>query len=104
MGGHGMDGHGMDGHGMDGHGMDGHGMDGHGVDGHGMDGRGSGGHSWDERRWAYEQGRADGMAARRDPARADEDGTGRDYRIGFLDGRLEVFRMHAAVRKIVDET
>jgi hypothetical protein len=44
------------------------------------------------------------MAGRRDAARAEDSGLGRDYRIGFLDGRLEVFRMHAAIRKIVEET
>jgi hypothetical protein len=29
-------------------------------------------------------------------------GTGADYRIGFLDGRIEVFRMLARVREILD--
>jgi len=54
----------------------------------------------DESWRAYDRGRADGVAASRDPARAADP----DYRIGFLDGRLEVFRMHAALRKIVDES
>lgn len=52
---------------------------------------------------AYELGRTDGIAARRDAGRAEDPAFGRDYRIGFLDGRLEVFRMHAAARKIAEE-
>ena len=52
---------------------------------------------------AYEQGRADGLAASRDQTRATDHRTGADYRMGFLDGRLEVFRMHAQLRKIVEE-
>ncbi|GIF25765.1 hypothetical protein Ate02nite_84950 [Paractinoplanes tereljensis] len=48
-------------------------------------------------------GRADGLAARRDAGRATDPAFGRDYRIGFLDGRLEVFRMLAGVRKIVED-
>jgi hypothetical protein len=52
---------------------------------------------------AYEAGRTDGLAARRDEERAGDPAFGRDYRIGFLDGRLEMFRMHAGVRKIVEE-
>jgi len=52
---------------------------------------------------AYAAGRADGLAARRDAGRATHRTLGRDYRIGFLDGRLEVFRMLASVRKIVEE-
>jgi hypothetical protein len=53
---------------------------------------------------AYEAGRADGLSAQRDPGRADDPAFGRDYRVGFLDGRLEMFRMHADVRKIVEDT
>ena len=52
---------------------------------------------------AYATGRADGMAAHRDNARATDPRTGADYRIGFLDGRIEVFRLHAQVREIVDD-
>ncbi|MEU4236949.1 hypothetical protein [Actinoplanes sp. NPDC026619] len=52
---------------------------------------------------AYAAGRADGLAARRDVERAGDPAFGRDYRIGFLDGRLEVFRMLAGVRKIVED-
>ena len=53
---------------------------------------------------AYTAGRADGLAARRDGERASDPAFGRDYRIGFLDGRLEVFRMLADVRKMVEES
>jgi hypothetical protein len=53
---------------------------------------------------AYRTGRADGMAALRDRERAAHPETGADYRIGFLDGRLEVFRMHTQVRRIVEES
>ena len=52
---------------------------------------------------AYDRGRADGIAGRRDHTRAAHEHTGADYRMGFLDGRIEVFRLLAAVRKIVDE-
>jgi hypothetical protein len=52
---------------------------------------------------AYAAGRADGLAAHRDADRAADPKFGRDYRIGFLDGRLEVFRMLASVRKIVED-
>ena len=58
----------------------------------------------DEAIEAYATGRADGLAARRDQGRAADPGTGGDYRIGFLDGRLEVFRLHSQVRKIVEES
>jgi hypothetical protein len=52
---------------------------------------------------AYEAGRADGLAGRRDPGAADDPTFGRDYRIGFLDGRLEVYRLHAGVRRLVED-
>jgi hypothetical protein len=52
---------------------------------------------------AYAAGRADGLAAHRDADRAADPKYGRDYRIGFLDGRLEVFRMLSSVRKIVED-
>ena len=57
----------------------------------------------DDELHAYEIGRADGIAARRDAERAGDPAFGHDYRIGFLDGRLEVFRMLASVRKIVED-
>jgi hypothetical protein len=52
---------------------------------------------------AYGSGRTDGIAGRRDPAKAADPATGPDYRIGFLDGRIEVFRLLTHVRKIVEE-
>ncbi len=52
---------------------------------------------------AYETGRADGIAGRRDVAKAADPATGADYRIGFLDGRIEVFRLLAHVRQIVED-
>ncbi|WP_433360186.1 hypothetical protein ACQPZX_26275 [Actinoplanes sp. CA-142083] len=52
---------------------------------------------------AYEAGRKDGLAAQRDPARAGHPALGRDYRMGFIDGRMEIYRMHADVRKIVED-
>jgi hypothetical protein len=57
----------------------------------------------DEAFTAYDAGRADGIAGRRDEAATEHPQTGSDYRIGFLDGRIEVFRMFAKVRKITDE-
>lgn len=52
---------------------------------------------------AYFTGRRDGILGRRDAARSGDSATGSDYRMGFLDGRLEVFRLLAAVRRIVEE-
>jgi hypothetical protein len=52
---------------------------------------------------AYGCGRADGLAARRDQERATDPRTGADYRIGFLDGRLEIFRMHTELRRLAEE-
>ena len=52
---------------------------------------------------AYQSGRADGIAGRRDDIRTEDPATGADYRIGFLDGRIAVFRMVAEVRKLKDE-
>jgi len=52
---------------------------------------------------AYETGRADGLAGRRDPEGAGDPVFGRDYRIGFIDGRMEVYRLHAGVRRIVED-
>ena len=52
---------------------------------------------------AYFTGRLDGIAARRDQARATDPVTGPDYRTGFLDGRLEVFRLLSNIRRIVEE-
>ncbi|MBL7259348.1 hypothetical protein [Paractinoplanes lichenicola] len=53
---------------------------------------------------AYDTGRKDGIAGRRDPVRAHDPVTGADYRMGFLDGRIEVFHLLAAVRRIQDES
>jgi hypothetical protein len=50
---------------------------------------------------AYGAGRLDALAGRRDAARVAHPKTGADYRIGFLDGRIEVFRMFACVREIL---
>jgi hypothetical protein len=52
---------------------------------------------------AYAAGRADAFASFRDDERAAHPDTGADYRMGFLDGRIEVFRMHAELRKIVGD-
>jgi len=52
---------------------------------------------------AYQAGRADGLAGRRDLERAGDPALGRDYRIGFIDGRMEVYRLHARVRRIVED-
>ncbi|MET0423186.1 MAG: hypothetical protein ABW046_04900 [Actinoplanes sp.] len=52
---------------------------------------------------AYDTGRADGMAARRDATRAADPATGADYRIGFLDGRIEVFHLHAQTRRLLED-
>ena len=51
---------------------------------------------------AYSAGRVDALAGSRDAARAKHPVTGADYRIGFLDGRIEIFRMLAGVREILD--
>jgi hypothetical protein len=52
---------------------------------------------------AYDAGRGDAMAGCRDSVRARHPETGTDYRRGFLDGRLEVFRMFAQVRRLLEE-
>ncbi|MEV4703344.1 hypothetical protein [Actinoplanes sp. NPDC049316] len=52
---------------------------------------------------AYGAGRVDALAGCRDAERARHPETGTDYRRGFLDGRLEVFRMFAQVRRILEE-
>ena len=52
---------------------------------------------------AYGAGREDALAGRRDAARAQHPETGADYRIGFIDGRMEVYRLHASVRRIVED-
>jgi ABC-type amino acid transport substrate-binding protein len=51
---------------------------------------------------AYYTGRADALAGERDAARAKHPETGADYRMGFVDGRIEIFRMFASVREILD--
>jgi hypothetical protein len=56
----------------------------------------------DEALLAYRDGMADGCAGRRDTTRAEHPATGADYRRGFLDGRIEVFRMLAGVRKLLE--
>jgi len=53
---------------------------------------------------AYFTGWSDGIAGRRDAARAGDTRTGADYRIGFLDARIEVFRLFAQVRRILEES
>jgi len=53
---------------------------------------------------AYDAGRADAIAGCRDSSQARHPGTGTDYRRGFLDGRLEVFRMFAQVRRLLEES
>lgn len=57
----------------------------------------------DESLLAYNAGRADGGAARRNAEQAAHPETGADYRVGFLDGRIEVFRMMTNVRRFLDE-
>jgi hypothetical protein len=57
----------------------------------------------DDELTAYNAGRADGGAGRRDTVRAEDPATGADYRMGFLDGRIEVFQMLAQVRKFLDD-
>jgi len=65
-------------------------------------GQGSGG-TVDEALLAYDAGRVDALAGHRDAARAKHPATGADYRMGFLDGRVEIFRMLASVREILDD-
>ena len=57
----------------------------------------------DDQLIAYDAGRSDGMAGVRDPSHAAHPHTGADYRIGFLDGRIEMFHLLAAFRRIQDE-
>lgn len=52
---------------------------------------------------AYDSGRADGVRGVRDSAAAEHPETGPDYRMGFLDARVEIFRMLAEARKFLDE-
>jgi hypothetical protein len=56
----------------------------------------------DEALLAYYAGRADALAGHRDVTRARHPETGADYRMGFVDGRIEIFRMYACVREILD--
>ena len=53
---------------------------------------------------AYATGRGDALAGCRDAAKARDRRTGADYRMGFLDARIEIFRMFAGVREILDES
>ena len=57
----------------------------------------------DEAFEAYGRGRADGGAGRRDVLRAADAHTGPDYRIGFLDGRIEIFHMLAELRRLLND-
>ncbi|MFI7600185.1 hypothetical protein [Actinoplanes sp. NPDC049681] len=52
---------------------------------------------------AYGAGREDAFAGLRDAGKAEDPQTGPDYRTGFLDGRIEIFRMLAEVREILEE-
>lgn len=52
---------------------------------------------------AYDAGREDAFAGRRNVGAAQDPHTGVDYRTGFLDGRIEIFRMLAEVREILEE-
>jgi hypothetical protein len=56
----------------------------------------------DESLLAYDAGRDDALAGHRDADRATHPETGADYRMGFIDGRIEIFRMYASVREILD--
>jgi hypothetical protein len=51
---------------------------------------------------AYLAGWTDGFSGRRDCVRAGDAGTGQDYRIGFLDARMEVYRLLAGLRRIIE--
>ncbi|MFI5492353.1 hypothetical protein [Actinoplanes sp. NPDC051859] len=52
---------------------------------------------------AYSAGRDDALAGCRDAERSQDPVTGPDYRMGFLDGRVEIFRMFSQVREILEE-
>ncbi|MCU7728173.1 hypothetical protein ODJ79_31030 [Actinoplanes sp. KI2] len=52
---------------------------------------------------AYDAGRTDGLLGKRDAVQAGNPVFGRDYRIGFIDGRIEVYRLRAGVRRIVED-
>ncbi|BCJ49692.1 hypothetical protein Asp14428_11670 [Actinoplanes sp. NBRC 14428] len=51
----------------------------------------------------YAAGREDALAGHRDADRAGHPETGPDYRMGFLDARIEVFRMLAQLRALLEE-
>ncbi|WP_306210445.1 hypothetical protein [Actinoplanes sp. RD1] len=51
---------------------------------------------------AYGAGRADALEGSRDAARAEHPVTGADYRRGFLDARMDVFRMFAGIRRVLE--
>ena len=57
----------------------------------------------DEALEAYGTGRADALAGHRDAERVAHPRTGADYRRGFLDGRIDVFRMFAGVRRLLEQ-
>ncbi|WP_033344347.1 hypothetical protein [Catenuloplanes japonicus] len=52
---------------------------------------------------AYNAGRVDALEGRRDAGRAEHPETGRDYRRGFLDARIEVVNMHAGLRRMLGD-
>jgi hypothetical protein len=56
----------------------------------------------DEALLAYDAGRTDALVGYRDTDRANHPATGVDYRRGFLDARIDIFRMFAGVRKILE--
>ncbi|GAA3338114.1 hypothetical protein GCM10020358_37390 [Amorphoplanes nipponensis] len=51
---------------------------------------------------AYDAGRVDALAGHRDAERARHPRTGADYRMGFLDARIEIFRMLSSARRILE--
>ena len=55
---------------------------------------------------AYTAGHVDGSARVSDPARAEHPETGRDYRVGVVDGSVAVFQAElvAEVRRLLGET
>jgi hypothetical protein len=54
---------------------------------------------------AYGEGHADGKAGRSDAARAEDPGTGADYRVGLVDGQLAAFEdaLVAAIRRAMGD-
>jgi hypothetical protein len=54
---------------------------------------------------AFDAGRADGLAGRRDPGQAEHPDTGGDYRAGLTEGQLAVFEsdLVAAIRRALGD-